>query len=427
MTDGNSNRAMNPVSVGPRSRLIPGPVNGLLLLASIAVSLIVIEAGYRAYLFMRTPANFTEGADLKSIPAIGVYDRSLWEYDAELGYRYAQGPIHLSHVDGGQVTSCTTISPTNDQGNMGHIARPWEEGVIKVAVFGDSFSAFVTPQGVTWPEVLRERLERRLGRPVSLVNFGRDGIGILQMFDMMATLLPKWRPDLVIVAFITDDITRVRIWRTSVTIDGEPRVLVTDHPDPNPAPHDAGDVFILHPDASAAWCQSMSYRGHLDRIGSEIVDKYRRFRMSNGAAAISLFTLRRSLAFDRIVYGNAFFRLRRPGRLILQDYEQEPRMRDSVRRVEETGIPYLLVHLPIYPEVLAGRETVASSQEQRLLSSLERMTGRTIFGVLDVTARPIDHPERMNVTPDNYHPSLWGMEFYAEAVDRMLLENGLTR
>lgn len=400
-------------------------INGLLLLASIALSLVAIEASYRAFLFIRTPINFKEGEDTTPIPTIGVYDRSLWEYDAELGYRYAHGPIHLSHVDGGQVTGCTTISPANAQGNMGRIARQWEEGAIKIAVFGDSFSAFVTPEGVTWPEILRERLEQRFGRSVSLVNFGRDGIGVLQMFDMMATLLPTWKPDLVIVAFITDDLARVRIWRTSVTVNGEPRVLVTDRPDANPNPHDASDVFIIHPEASAAWCHSMSYRGSLDRIGSEIVGKYRRFRMSNGAAAISLFTLRRSMAVDRIIYGNPLFGLRKPGRLNLRDYEQDLKMREAVRRVRDMGIPFLLVHLPIYPEVLAGREVVATSKEQQLLSSLERMTNHKVLGVLDFYTRPVDQPERMNVTPDNYHPSLWGMEFYALAVDRMITEGRL--
>lgn len=427
MKDGNPRYEMRS-RVTRWRRSLPGwLINGLLLLASLFLSFVAVEASYRAFLFVRTPINFKEGGDTTPIPAIGVYDRSLWDYDAELGYRYAHGPIHLSHVDGGQVTGCTTISPANAQGNMGRIARQWEEGAIKIAVFGDSFSAFVTPEGVTWPEILRERLEQRFGRPVSLVNFGRDGIGVLQMFDMMAALLPTWKPDLVIVAFITDDLARVRIWRTSVTVDGEPRVLVTDRPDANPNPHDASDVFIIHPEASASWCHSMSYRGTLDRIGSEIVDKYRRFRMSNGAAAISLFTLRRSMAFDRIVYGNPLFGLRKPGRLNLHDYAQDLKMQEAVRRVREMDIPFLLVHLPIYPEVLAGEEMLATAQEKWLFSSLERMTGHKIFNVLDFVPYPIEQPERMNVTPDNYHPSLWGMELYALAVDQMISASGMLK
>jgi hypothetical protein len=34
-------------------------------------------------------------------------------------------------------------------------------------------------------------------------------------------------------------------------------------------------------------------------------------------------------------------------------------------------------------------------------------------------------PERLNVSPDNFHPSLWGMQFYADVVADALVREHL--
>jgi hypothetical protein len=54
------------------------------------------------------------------------------------------------------------------------------------------------------------------------------------------------------------------------------------------------------------------------------------------------------------------------------------------------------------------------------------MTGRTVLCTTDYVQMPMPPPERMNAAPDNFHPSLWGMEFYAKAVAEALVRNGLS-
>jgi hypothetical protein len=80
----------------------------------------------------------------------------------------------------------------------------------------------------------------------------------------------------------------------------------------------------------------------------------------------------------------------------------------------------VLYHLAFYPEIKANKEYLQSPQEEALLGSLESITEVKIFRTLDHVARPVDRPERIYVSPNDYHPSLWGMEFYANAVAEAL-------
>jgi hypothetical protein len=411
------------------ARLRNGMLNTLLVLISIVFSLVAMEAAFRIYLQLKHPERFAGRFDEKKLPAIGVYNRSLWEFDAATGYRYVNGDIVLSHVDGSQITSCQKILTANRHGNMGRISGNWEIADIKIAVFGDSFSAFVTLDNMTWPNFLQDFLEDRIGRSVNVVNFGRDGIGILQMFDMARAKIPEWKPDLAIIAFTTDDLARARFWRTVNMIDGELRVVTVPAPTPQADPVNSYETFILHPEATLEWCNSMSYKGYLDRIAKEIIDKYRRFRRVDIVNSFSIFTFSHSYLYALITEGTPFASTeikavkRWSTRFASYNYADDARMVENVRWLKEKGVPYVVVHLPIYPEVQAGKEFIMYGQQQRLLESLTALTGHKVYRLLDYVAMPLERPERMNVAPENYHPSRWGMEFYARTVTELLLRN----
>ena len=122
-------------------------INLTLTIASVLVALIFTEAAYRVYLEVRMPERFIAPRSIEKLPPIGVYNRSLWQYDAAEGFRYVGGDVFLSHVDGGQITSCFKIQTANAYGSMGTIKGDYRTASLKVAVFGDSFTAFVTPSG----------------------------------------------------------------------------------------------------------------------------------------------------------------------------------------------------------------------------------------------------------------------------------------
>jgi hypothetical protein len=54
---------------------------------------------------------------------------------------------------------------------------------------------------------------------------------------------------------------------------------------------------------------------------------------------------------------------------------------------------------------------------------MARITGLPVHGLTEKIGL-IDRPERMNSSPDNMHPSTFGMDLYADAVSKVILKNG---
>ena len=408
--------------------------NLLLLTISLMVGLTFSEAAYRIYLRSSEADRFVSEGDLKSLGPIGFYNRSLWEFDEELGYRYAKGPIYLSSiVNGSRVSESCEVNPeTNSRGNQGRIKGTWPDADVKIAVFGDSFTAAPTLEGMTWPNFFQDILEKRLGRRVNVVNFGRDGYGILQMFDAAKAKLPEWRPDIAVIAFITDDLGRARFWRTVNVIDGELRVLTTPKPTPKADPDNSYETYILHPEATQEWCRQVSKQGGLDRIAGEVLEKYIRFRRPVQALKADPLTLRHSYLFGLLWHRDPFFHIKSGSgqrfslRLgAMAAYDKDARMVENVRYLEELAIPYILVHLPILEEMQMDTEYLLSATDEALFDNLEYLTGRKVFGLLDYVKRPVKDPVGLTVGPGNPHPNGKGMIFYAEAMTTLLIREGL--
>lgn len=255
--------------------------------ALVAIGLIIgaglAEVAYRGWLYWDLQDLVRSAADDGQLPFFPVYDKSLWEFDQRFGYVYPPGrTVHRTELNGGKVVGCRQLPPINAEGNVGDIKGDYASADLKVAVFGDSFTA-TQDNGVTWPNILQDRLTERLHRKVNVLNFGRDGYSLLQMFDLAAAKVPEWKPDLAIIAFITDDLDRARFWRTAIEADGEERVLTTIDPTPHPAPDRAADTVILDRNATFDWCNRMWKSGERDQVVAEIEDRYRRARASTEA------------------------------------------------------------------------------------------------------------------------------------------------
>src|SRR4029077_6006550 len=138
-------------------------------------------------------------------------------------------------------------------------------------------------------------------------NFGRDGYGILQMFDLAADKIAEYKPDVVIFAFITDDLTRDRFWRTVGVFDGERRVLTTIDPRPNPELALATDTQLINPEGSADACgkalNDPTFSAHLER---EFTKQYKRAKQRGEVSRPSILNTS-SYLYSRLRYGDPFF------------------------------------------------------------------------------------------------------------------------
>ena len=111
--------------------------------------------------------------------------------------------------------------------NMGHIS--WHddqldkpESEYRIAVLGDSFTAALEMHK-PWPDILEELLNRddHLKEVVgvssfNVINFGQDGIGLIQCADIHRYEVSRYKADLVILNFITEDVVRRYVYRDTV-------------------------------------------------------------------------------------------------------------------------------------------------------------------------------------------------------------------
>jgi hypothetical protein len=400
---------------------------GLLILFGTIVGLLLLEALYRGYLYSMRAEAFRPAEE--EALSFGLYDRSLWRFDERHGFGYVpNADLTLTSIADGKVVSCSPIEYINENGNSGPVMATHADPDFTIAVFGDSWTAF-NVEGRTWPHYLRDKLETRTGLKINIHNFGRDGTGLIHMFRMAEDKLARHMPDLAIVAFITDDIDRAMFWRTEVTINGELRALTTTEPSATPPLENSADTMMIHPRATEDWCRATV--GKRDDLVAEIERMYRE-RMarlgSRPAEPLSIVSLTHSYLYHRIFNGDAFYfarpklRLSQNPRLTETDFDAVEGFPETVAAAQSMGIPIKLVHLAIYPELKRGQEYVLSDSREALLESLHRIVGHESLRTTDYIEIPEDL-KAINVGPGNYHPSAVGMDFYAEAVARMILRN----
>ena len=95
---------------------------------------------------------------------------------------------------------------------------PLDRGAYRIFVYGDSFiQASYSRVENTFAGQLAQNLERRAGKPVSVVNAGVDGYGPDQVYLRMIREVPEFHPDLVVVSLFADndvgDLIRNKLFR----------------------------------------------------------------------------------------------------------------------------------------------------------------------------------------------------------------------
>jgi hypothetical protein len=397
-----------------------------LVAISAFVGFVFSEAAYRFILYRDNVERFVKPLT----ETVGVYDKSHWTYSQKFGYGYPPNEkINYTGISpAGIVTGCGLIDVINERGNIGPIEGDYEKSELKILLFGDSWAAF-NINSTTWTDVFQRVLQERLKRPVHVVNFGRDGYGILQMFDLAAEEIEKWNPDLLIFSFITNDLGRLRTWRVPIDKDGRPdRVITHFEATENPDFVKAFDTFLIHPDATREWCENAWKRGTPDAVTEAILAKRQRLIEPTGELWADIYSLTGSYLFNRIFYGNPFRGIRERSAfpsMEIDDYALDSQFVRALKKVKSSGVPAILFHHAFYPEVVAGKEYIVDYKEKSLLNSLLRMTKFPTVETLENIDMPYPKPERMNASPTNFHPSLFGMKLYADALTRAFIDKGL--
>ena len=110
------------------------------------------------------------------------------------------------HIDNSE--GYNILASINSDGFRDHDFKVDKDpGVFRIAVLGDSFEEALQVELVdTWQKVLEGKLSNDLKRPVEVYNFGVSGYGTDQEWLTLKEKVWKFKPDLVILAFTTNDI-----------------------------------------------------------------------------------------------------------------------------------------------------------------------------------------------------------------------------
>jgi hypothetical protein len=403
----------------------------LVVIVSILFGVFLTECAYRVFLYKAEFYKFIPVFESEAHPSFYYFQDSPFRYSEEFGYEYVPGVVNGGYIYEGRILDCyDAVWGTNERGNPGPIRGSYKDADVKVLAFGDSF----TQQGA-WPTYLQEMLTAELGRSAHVVNFGRDAYGILQMFDLAAAKVREWQPDLVVFAFITDDLTRDRFWRTKTVLDGHERIMVSLQPDPHPDWTNGADLYVMNSKATREWCNSLEEsQATGDPVVSELEETVRKGREVSRKLA-SVFSLSQSFVFDQIWHGDAFHTsvtqilpARNP-RHRLDHFGEDERTVRNIQALKAKGVPFMIVHLATYRDLKAGREyrgrRFRSSRRKRLLDSLQKLTGKPVYGTLDHAEAPKGKLKSMvKDYPKNLHPNGRGARFYSRMILTALKRNG---
>jgi hypothetical protein len=315
-------------------------------------------------------------------------------------------------VTDGKLAACETIG-----------IRDYAKADFKILVFGDSVTALPS-HNKAYPYFLEAALSKRMTRHVSVINMGRDGYGILQMVDLAAIEIPRWKPDLVLIDFITDDIDRARFWRTEMHVDGRPRVFTTTSANPTPPSDLRTDTLVIEPQASYEWCDRMIARSDQssDPIFADLIVTYT-LAAQHSSGRPRLWGLDYSASIETHGDPFAFVWRRLPPTTnprIKQDQYADPRFTAELAQLRSYNVPIYFVHLPVSPEI--GDQAYAPTDHKlALLRDLEREIGSPIIDALPyIHVAPADLPRfQMNPT-DTVHPSSFGMQAYGEGLAELV-------
>jgi peptidoglycan/LPS O-acetylase OafA/YrhL len=391
-------------------------VSALQTIAAIVVGIGLAEAAYRVRLLHYSDRIYVLTARQPEI-AFTAVTKSPWVYDEDIGFNYAQERVDYVSIKGNSV-ECSVGPETNRDGVPGLAEGDYRSAQIKIAVFGDSFTVFAK-DGIAWPNVLQRELSARTGKSVYAMNSGRDGQGLVQIMDVAAASAPALKPDIIILAYATGNMTTRRIWRQVTTIDGEPRILTTTEPGP-PDLLRSMDARVLAPEATPEWCAA---RRADNATASRIIERYLKEREPE--ESFSALTLTHTFLLNRYLYNDPFKSAAhrsaaRHFKYTPEEVSVDARLSRSLDILKRAGAQIMLLHTPYLPEI-KSRSYPVTDVERAFLEAFLKKTGLKSETMLD-TMPPVADPTTLADSADNLHPSRLGMDFYAKATADLLLQ-----
>lgn len=425
-----------------------------LLVGSTVFALVLVEAGYRAYIATNVEDYNPFTYEPRENPTVSIHSGpGLWIYNADYGWDYNPEGYRSASVSDGEVQSCGTVQEFNSRGNIAMVETDFDGADVRIALIGSSYTMGKVKDRFDH-EILGELISKRLKRNVLVENFSRDSFGVIQMMDMAAVVARDYQPDLLIIAFNAATIAMPRHWRTVIPGgDGFYRFYQVNEPRTegltkrNSRLHE----YVISDLLTSEWCERMTAarkRGETallrnDPLVKEAIARYRvgESHRQRTDMDVDFTSLERSFLYNLVKHENPLHGMRLYDQpinpiqpLTIRDYQADPKFEESLEALRAAGIPYQLIYIPSYPDLKEGRDWAAlgtvgvpADQELALVQSLERATGKRILSLLPglgVPREDADSLARVARGPKkDWHPSEKGVTEFVNVIADLLVRH----
>jgi hypothetical protein len=347
------------------------------------------------------------------------------QFDARFGHRFVPNSKNvLSVVTNRRVVWCGGIVASANADGLGGRRTLADARAAEYVIFttGDSVSHWKRSD-LTVPDMVESLLSDRTGIKVVNLNFARGGYGVLQMLTIAAEMYPVVKPNLIVIQFISDDLTRGRWWTREALIDGRKRAQMSSRPNGFDDLRITNDEVVVDGRATEEWCQRQLVASSQDSVVRDATAYYHDYLRAKGIAfrpfALTKFYLAESLwmkFFGRPFHAEAVFSL--IPRVTAEEFAADPDYRDAVGKLKRFGVPVVLVHLPSKAEIVAGGP-FRGREMGRIWTHLEDDLDTRVVTLAALPNRPAT-PQTIDLQPHDGHPNLDGIKFYGEYVARAI-------
>ena len=405
--------------------------NTILLICSMLIGFVACEAGYRAYVWWTLDQQLRARLTSADAPpaTFEINNPNLFEFDRVSGFSlHPNAMAKRAFVVDGSLQRCDNIT-TNALGQMSDNRVSEDTNTLKIMVVGDSMTTY-SWNNKNWPALFEQAFNASHTQKIDVINVARSGIGILQMFDIVANRMNELMPDIILFAFITDDIDRTRSWLKQRPHPNGGIDLVRVY-GPDIAPTDPSARYVprlISPELTDAWCEN-ALGNRQDPTVIKMVEHFSALSRFNRAQIMKrtsytgdvVFSFSSSMLWDRILKGDALYAARTPDshqHKTGTPYSLDPQLARAIEAIKSSGIPFHLMHMPLAIEIAAQKQYIFGTKHQpEQLAELEHLTGKKVHSLYE-TMQNIDNATlaALPVSDDNQHPSSNGIGFYAEHV-----------
>jgi hypothetical protein len=420
----------------------------------LALTAFLVECAYRYYLSSIIAEEVSNRFKSVERPSFGAYGIAPWIFDKEQGFVFDQRPWRTAVIKDGAFDYCAAGGQGNRFGNVGRAPNNYADADLRLIIVGSSYSMVGDEKGRLVDEVLMDRLSKRLGRKVSVLNFSRDATGVLTYVDTARYEIEKSKPDAVIALINVTALIYQRHWRVVLPEeDGFRRMYFSLDPIPQPTDpaRAVSQPIVINDNITEEWCRNMTEgrsrgdedAGHSDPLLKALIARHQKLQRDAVVPQILIDFWRRDVSFalNLLLTGDPFDGMTMFGDqpiytpLTLDRYTDDSDFNEAVKHLKASGVPLIPVQIPTLSEMRkypdGGYEFAAHGVPPRrgasLVASLEQALGEPFVHLYSYYPSELKtDPLKLVQGAADSHPNQVGVDAMAEALEQMLLQHPRT-